>query len=81
MSAAALACLPIFFTGARISRLGGILFLSYYVAYTAYVVMGATGAAQLRSFDLAMRGFVIPLTLMGIPFSVYQHRADRGRRA
>lgn len=33
------ACLPIFFTGYRISRLEGALFLVGYVAYTAYLVV------------------------------------------
>ena len=33
MTAAAVACLPVFFTGGRISRLEGMLFLAYYVAY------------------------------------------------
>ena len=72
MIATALACLPIFFTGRRISRLEGGLFLCYFIAYTAYVVMGAANAAYIRSFELAMVGFVIPLTLVAIGFSLYQ---------
>ncbi len=83
MIATALACLPIFFTGRRISRLEGGLFLGYFVAYTAYVVMGATHAAYVRSFELAMIGFVIPLTLIAVGFSVYQcfQPGRQGRRA
>lgn len=81
MIATALACVPIFFTGGRIYRLEGALFLFYYVAYTAYVVMGATGAAQMRSFELAMVGFVIPLTVMAIAFSVYQHLGAQRRQS
>jgi cation:H+ antiporter len=80
MIATALACLPIFFTGGRISRLEGGLFFFYYAAYTAYVVMGATGTPHMRSFELAMVGFVIPLTVMAIAFSVYQHLGGQRRR-
>ena len=72
MIATAVACLPIFFTGRRINRLEGGLFLGYFVAYMAYVVMGATDASYIRSFELGMLGFVIPLTLIAIGFSVFQ---------
>ena len=79
MIATALACAPIFLTGGRISRLEGGLFVFYFTAYMAFVVMGAIGASQLRSFELAMVGFVIPLTGMAIAFSVYQHLGARRR--
>src|SRR5690606_15726933 len=41
MIAVAIACLPIFFAGYTINRWEGLLFLSYYVAYTAYLVMSS----------------------------------------
>jgi cation:H+ antiporter len=41
----ALACLPIFFTGHAVTRLEGGLFLCFYVAYTALLVMNASGHA------------------------------------
>ena len=62
MIGVAVACLPIFFTGARISRWEGLLFLGYYAAYTVRLLMGATGHASLPAFDTAMLYFVIPLT-------------------
>ena len=83
MIATAVACLPIFFTGRRISRMEGGLFLGYFLAYMAYVVMGATDASYMRSFELGMLGFVIPLTVIAIAFSVYQsfqHRRAGGIR-
>lgn len=45
----ALLCLPIFFTGAIISRHEGALFLGLYVAYVAILIVGATapGIASL----------------------------------
>jgi len=41
MVAVAAACLPVFFTGHRISRREGLLFVSAYTAYTAYLVATA----------------------------------------
>ena len=79
MIAVTFACLPVFFTGCRINRAEGALLLGYFIAYTSYVVMGATDASYTRSFEIAMLGFVIPITLLGIGYSVYQ--SMRVRRA
>lgn len=81
MIATALACAPIFFTGNRINRTEGGVFVFYFIAYTAYVVMGALGTTHMRSFELAMVGFVIPLTVMAVGFSVYQHLMNQRRGA
>ena len=81
MIAVTLACLPLFFTGCRISRTEGGVLLGYFVAYTAYVTMGATDATYTRSFEIAMVGFVIPLTVMALAFSVYQNVQSRRRRS
>jgi cation:H+ antiporter len=81
MIAVTLACLPLFFTGCRISRTEGGVLLGYFVAYTAYVTMGATDATYTRSFEIAMVGFVIPLTVMALAFSVYQSVQSRRRRS
>lgn len=62
MVAVALACLPIFFTGHLIARWEGALFFGYYLAYTLYLVLGATGHAGLPVFSAAMMYFVLPLT-------------------
>jgi cation:H+ antiporter len=62
MIAVAAACLPIFFTGHRIARWEGALFLGYYIAYTATLVMLATQGGVLPLFRLMMNGFVLPLT-------------------
>ena len=42
MIATAVACLPIFFTGSRIARREGLLFLAYYVAYATYLLLNST---------------------------------------
>jgi cation:H+ antiporter len=41
MILASVSCLPIFFTGSRISRREGLLFLCGYIAYTAYLILTA----------------------------------------
>lgn len=63
MIGAALACLPIFFTGGVISRWEGILLLGYYVAYTLYLVLAASHHDALPRFSAVMLYFVIPLTV------------------
>lgn len=62
MIAVAFACLPVFGTGQRIERWEGALFLGYYVAYVAYLVLAATRHDALDSFSSTMLGFVLPLT-------------------
>lgn len=66
MVAAAVACLPIFFTGGRISRPEALLLLGYYVAYTAYLVMAASHHDALGGFTVVMLYFVIPLTAVSM---------------
>ncbi|NEV62879.1 calcium/sodium antiporter [Thiorhodococcus minor] len=77
MLATAVACLPVFFTGMRIDRREGAVFVLYFVAYIAYVVMRATHAPYLARFEVAMLGFVIPLTLIALGFSLWQCRVRR----
>ncbi|NJM08943.1 calcium/sodium antiporter [Candidatus Gracilibacteria bacterium] len=64
MTVVAVACLPIFFNGRMIARWEGGLFLGYYIAYTLYLLLSATQAANLRIFSVAMLTFVIPLTIV-----------------
>lgn len=64
MIAVAVACLPIFFTGHVIARWEGGLFLFFYAAYTAFLVMKSTGSAALPTLQNAMVWFVLPLTVV-----------------
>ncbi|MCW5613019.1 MAG: calcium/sodium antiporter [Rubrivivax sp.] len=64
MLAALVACLPVFLSGREIARWEGALFLLYYAAYTAYLVLAAQEHAVLPAFSQVMMGFVIPLTLV-----------------
>lgn len=62
MIAVAVACLPIFFTGYTIARWEGWLFLGYYLAYTAFLLLDATGHDALPAFSTMLGLFVLPLT-------------------
>ena len=64
MLAVAFACLPVFLSGREIARWEGGVFLAYYVAYTAYVVLSAQQHAGLPVFGTAMLSFVLPLTVV-----------------
>ncbi len=64
MLAVALACLPIFTTGREIARWEGAVFLFYYVAYVAYLVLAAQQHDALGVFSSAMMSFVVPLTVI-----------------
>jgi cation:H+ antiporter len=70
MVAVAVACLPIFFTGGRISRWEGALFLAYYAAYIAFLILAGTQNAAKQQFATAMLWYAIPLTVLGISLSV-----------
>lgn len=77
MIAVAVACLPIFASGATIARWEGALFLSFYVAYTAYLVLAAQQHDSLPAFSRVMQLFVLPLT--AITLAVVGWRTWRGR--
>ncbi len=62
MIAIAVACLPIFFTGSTISRWEGLLFLGYYIAYTAYLILSSRAGTVPEIFTVAMLYFALPLT-------------------
>ncbi len=64
MIAVALACLPIFFTDYRISRLNGAAFLFFYVAYLVYLILTATQHEALGTLRAAMIFFILPITAL-----------------
>ena len=75
MVAVAIACLPIFWTGAAIARWEGALFLGYFIAYMAWLILSATGNSVLPAFRVAMGFFVIPLTIITlVVLAVRWHR-------
>ena len=72
MTAVAIACLPIFFTGYTIDRWEGTLFLGYYAAYLTYLVLSAGEPHSLRLFKVAMLGFAIPITALTLAVIVFR---------
>jgi cation:H+ antiporter len=62
--AVALACVPVFLTGREIARWEGAVFVLYYAAYVAYLILAAQQHDALRTYTLAMTGFVLPLTVI-----------------
>lgn len=81
MLAAALALVPIAFTGFVIARWEGLVFVGLYVAYTLYLILAAVQHDALDGFTDVMVFFVLPLlavTLVAV--SSYEVGVIRGRR-
>ncbi len=78
MLAVTLACLPVFITGREIARWEGALFLLYYFAYTAYLVLAAKHHAALSAFSGTMLEVVIPATLVMLVVTLLRRRAATG---
>ncbi len=74
MLAVALACLPVFMSGREIARWEGGVFLLYYVAYVAYVILAAQQHDALQPFSVAMMSFVLPLTLITLVVVLLRQR-------
>jgi cation:H+ antiporter len=64
MLAVAFACLPVFLSGREIARWEGGVFIGYYVAYTAYLILASQQHEALPAFSNVMLSFVIPLTIV-----------------
>lgn len=72
MVAVAVACLPIFYVGNKIERWEGGLLFGYYIGYTTYLILEASGKGNGWLVQYVMMGFVIPLT--AITFLVVGYR-------
>jgi cation:H+ antiporter len=72
MLAAALACMPVFLTGREIARWEGAVFLLYYGAYVAYLILAAQQHDALPAFSQVMIGFVAPLTVVTLVVSLFR---------
>lgn len=81
MIAAAVALVPIAFTGFAIKRWEGAVFVLLYIAYTVYLVLAATQHDALSGFTLVMLYFTLPLlaaTLIAV--TAYEVGVIRARR-
>jgi cation:H+ antiporter len=77
MLAVALACLPIFLSGREIARWEGAVFLLYYVAYVAYLILAAQEHDQLKAYSSVMLSFVVPITIVTLIVSLVQRSEPR----
>ena len=86
MVVVALACLPIFFTGLKIARWEGLVFLLAYIAYTVYLIWDAYDHDGMHSFRAVLMYFALPMAAIIISSSAVQalrrregrDRADAG---
>ena len=77
MLAAALICLPVFFTGFRITRPEGAVLLMFYVLYTGYIILVENSWDYLSIFGTVIIYLVIPLTIMAFIIMVYRQINNR----
>lgn len=80
MLAATLACLPVLLTGREIARWEGAIFVGYYFAYAAYLILAAQQHAVLASYSDIMLSFVIPLTVVTLVALTLRPGAARSPR-
>jgi cation:H+ antiporter len=66
MTAVAVSCLPLFFTGGTLARWEGALFFAYYVAYTAYLILASQQHDALAGYGFVMRYAALPLTAVTV---------------
>ena len=78
MVAVSLACLPVFLTGRVIARWEGALFLLYYAAYVAYLILAAQQHDALGTYSSTMLSFVIPITVVTL-VAMPLRRSERGK--
>ena len=76
MIAVALACLPVFLTGREIARWEGAVFLGYYAAYVAYLILAAQQHDALDPFSAVMMGFVVPITVVTLVVALLRRPAS-----
>jgi len=78
MVAVAVACLPVFIVGREIGRRKGLLFVGYYVAYVAYLILGAQDHDALDEYSAIMIGFVLPITIVTLVAMLIRNQARQG---
>ena len=79
MVAVALATLPIGFTGGRIARWEGALLLTWYAAYTTWLILAASGHVALPGYRAALLGFALPLTALTLTVLALREWRRRAR--
>jgi cation:H+ antiporter len=77
MVAVAAASLPVFIVGREIGRGKGIMFLAYYAAYVAYLILGAQEHDALDEYSAIMISFVLPLTIVTLVAMLIREQKHR----
>jgi len=78
MTAVAIACLPIFFTGRLIARWEGFLFIAMYAGYVLYLYLDATERGAVGPFAVVTLGFVLPIVALTLGYLALRAlRAER----
>ncbi|MFM8332957.1 MAG: calcium/sodium antiporter [Candidatus Methylumidiphilus sp.] len=62
----ALACAPAFMTGLVVQRWEGLLFLAYYLAYLAHLLLAAANHPFLPALDGLVLSLMLPLTALAV---------------
>ena len=79
--AVAFACLPIFYSGKRIDRWEGLLFLFYYLVYNGYLILNAIDSQILPTYIAILLYGAIPLTIIGlIVAAILEKQAENKRK-
>ena len=79
--AVAFACLPIFYSGKRIDRTEGLLFLFYYLAYNGYLVLNAIKYPHLSLYTSIILYVALPLTIIFLIIAaILEKRAEKRKR-
>ena len=64
MCLVALGCMPVFFTGHQIARWEGMLFLFYYFAYTADIILNAVHSPKVAALRYGLLWIAAPVTII-----------------
>lgn len=59
-------CLPVFYSGYRVTRVEGLLFLGLYLAYGLHVVSFTTGMPLASKLEHLMLLYILPALLVGV---------------
>jgi len=77
MVAVAFASLPVFLLRNEIGRRRGLMFLAFYAAYVAYLILGAQQHDALDEFSAVMLSFVLPIAVVTLVAMVIRGQESR----
>lgn len=76
MVAVAAVCLPFFFTGHKVSRLEGTIFLVSYLAYTAWLVLDVLDHAHAGALAQASALVLAPAVAVAFAHGLWEHQVS-----